>query len=62
MAAVVTALALGCLVGALLPLGRSVVHPLATALLAVALAGAVALFTRWYGGRLVKQLGIEPPG
>jgi hypothetical protein len=59
MAGVVIALALGCLVGALLPLGRSAVHPLVTALLAVVLAGVVALFTRWYGGRLVKQLGLE---
>jgi peptidoglycan hydrolase-like protein with peptidoglycan-binding domain len=59
MAAVVIALALGGLVGALLPLGRSDLHPLVTAVLVVALAGAVALFTRWYGGRLVKQLGLD---
>ncbi|MGC1183925.1 MAG: hypothetical protein WBA31_02085 [Candidatus Dormiibacterota bacterium] len=54
----VVALALGCLIGALLPLGHSVVHPLVTVLLAVALASGVALFTRWYGGRLVKELGL----
>lgn len=52
------ALALGCLIGAALPLGHSVIHPLVTALLAVALAAVVALFTRWYGQRLVKELGL----
>jgi hypothetical protein len=56
--AIASALALGCLVGALLPLSSSAVHPLVTALLAVALAGGVALFTRWYGQRLVKELGL----
>ena len=44
MAAVVIALALGGLVGALLPLGRSDLHPLVTAVLVVA---------------LVKQLGLD---
>ncbi|MGH7666376.1 MAG: hypothetical protein ACREN1_03575 [Candidatus Dormibacteria bacterium] len=52
------ALALGCLIGALLPISDDSVHPLVAALLAVALAGGVALFTRWYGQRLVKELGI----
>ena len=54
----VVALALGCLIGALLPLGNTLIHPLVTALLALALATGVTLFTRWYGGRLVKELGL----
>jgi predicted lipid-binding transport protein (Tim44 family) len=58
VASMVAALALGCLIGVLIPLGASAIHPLVTVVLAVALAGAVALFTRWYGGRLVKELGL----
>lgn len=58
VAGLAAALALGCLVGVLLPLGSSSVHPLVAVLLAMALAGGVALFARWYGGRLVKQLGL----
>jgi uncharacterized membrane protein len=56
--AIAMALALGCLVGALLPLSDNAIHPLVTAVLAVVLAGGVALFTRWYGQRLVKELGL----
>ncbi|MGH7642066.1 MAG: hypothetical protein ACRENX_03475 [Candidatus Dormibacteria bacterium] len=57
--AISVALALGCLIGALLPLAHSAIHPLVTVLLAILLAGGVALFTRWYGGRLIKELGLE---
>ncbi|HEY6539032.1 MAG TPA: hypothetical protein VI138_08375 [Candidatus Dormibacteraeota bacterium] len=56
--AISIALALGCLIGALLPLGGGLTHPLVAAILAVALAGAVALVTRWYGQRLIKELGL----
>ena len=55
VAAMAVALALGCLVGALLPLASSTIHPLVTLLLAMILVGGVALFTRWYGQRLVKR-------
>jgi hypothetical protein len=58
VAAMAVALALGCLVGALLPLASSTIHPLVTLLLAMILVGGVALFTRWYGQRLVKELGL----
>lgn len=58
VAAMAAALALGCLVGALLPLASSTIHPLVTLLLAMILVGGVALFTRWYGQRLVKELGL----
>ncbi len=57
--AIALALALGCLVGVVLPLSSSPVHPLVTVVLAVGLTGAVLLFTRWYGGRLVRELGLE---
>lgn len=60
VAAMAVALALGCLVGALLPLASSTIHPLVTLLLAMILVGGVALFTRWYGQRLVKELGLAP--
>jgi hypothetical protein len=60
VAAMAAALALGCLVGALLPLASSTIHPLVTLLLAMILVGGVALFTRWYGQRLVKELGLAP--
>lgn len=60
VAAMAVALALGCLVGALLPLASSTTHPLVTLLLAMILVGGVALFTRWYGRRLVKELGLAP--
>lgn len=53
------ALALGCLIGVLLPLGSGALHPLVTLVLAAALAGAVALGSRWYGNRLMAQLGPE---
>ena len=56
--AIAVALALGCLVGALLPVSSNTLHPLVAALLAVALAGLVALSTRWYGQRLVTELGL----
>ena len=52
-------MALGCLIGALLPLGSGASHPLVTLLLAAVLAGGVALFTRWYGNRLAGQLGAD---
>ena len=58
VAAIATALALGCLVGVLLPLSDTALHPLVTLLLILALTGGVALFTRWYGQRLVKELGV----
>jgi len=58
LAAVAVALALGCLIGALLPLSSSPLHPLVVVLLVVALAVAVALFSRWYGQRLVKVLEL----
>ncbi len=52
-------MALGCLIGALLPLGSGAAHPMVTLLLAAVLAGGVALFTRWYGNRLAGQLGAD---
>ncbi|HUY09379.1 MAG TPA: hypothetical protein VMW80_08015 [Candidatus Dormibacteraeota bacterium] len=55
--AIAVALALGCLIGALLPVSSNTLHPLVTVLLALALTGGVALFTRWYGQRLVRELG-----
>lgn len=58
VAGLAAGLAGGCLVGALLPLGSSSLHPLVAALLAMALAGGVALSARWYGGRLAKELGV----
>ncbi len=58
IAAMAIALALGGLIGAFLPLGRSITHPIATLVLALILAGGVALFTRWYGQKLVAQLGV----
>jgi len=58
LASLVGGLALGCLIGVLLPLGRSTLHPLVALVLALALAGAVALAGRWYGRRLMGQLGV----
>ena len=58
VASLVVGLALGCLVGALLPLGTSAVHAMVALLLAAVLAGGVALFARWYGQRLVKEMRI----
>ncbi|MGA9774993.1 MAG: hypothetical protein WBU92_03630 [Candidatus Dormiibacterota bacterium] len=52
-------LALGCLVGALLPLGDGITHPLVTMILAAAFAAGVALGTRWYGNRLAGRLGAD---
>lgn len=57
LAALAGGLALGCLIGALLPLGHGADHPLASLVLAAVLAGAVALGSRWYGNRLVGRLG-----
>lgn len=56
--AISVALAVGCLVGVLLPLSSGGLHPLVTLLLIIALGGGVALFTRWYGQRLVSELGL----
>lgn len=58
IAALVVGLALGCAIGVLLPLGTGVDHPLVALVLAAALAGGIALGSRWYGHRLVAQLGV----
>ncbi len=55
---VVVALGLAGLIGTLLPLGTGLLHPLVTLLVAAALAGVVALGARWYGNRLVRELGL----
>jgi hypothetical protein len=57
--ALVAGLALGGLVGALLPLGIGVMHPLVTLFIAAVLAGGVTLFSRWYGSRLMKELELS---
>lgn len=54
----IVGMAVGCAIGALLPLGTTFVHPLVALVLAAALAGGIALGTRWYSQRLVAQLGI----
>ena len=54
----IVGMAVGCAIGALLPLGDGFVHPLVALVLAAALAGAIALGSRWYSQRLVAQLGI----
>ncbi|HVD04232.1 MAG TPA: hypothetical protein VNF75_08910 [Candidatus Dormibacteraeota bacterium] len=58
IASLIVGLALGCAIGVLLPLGNGVDHPLLTLVLAAAIAGVIALGTRWYSQRLVKQLGL----
>jgi hypothetical protein len=54
----IVGMAVGCAIGALLPLGSGFAHPLVALLLAAALAGGIALGTRWYSQRLVAQLGL----
>lgn len=58
LSGIILAVALGGLVGVLLPLGNGFFHPLLTLVLAAALAGLVTLASRWYGNRLVKELGL----
>ncbi|MHB1525936.1 MAG: hypothetical protein ACYCZN_06625 [Candidatus Dormibacteria bacterium] len=58
LGSLVAGLGVGCLIGVVLPLGNNPFHPLVALVLAAALAGAVALGTRWYGQRLVAQLGL----
>ena len=58
IAALIVGLALGCAIGVLLPLGTGVDHPLVALVLAAVLAGGIALGSRWYGRRLVAQLGV----
>jgi hypothetical protein len=58
LAAIEVGLGLGCLIGVLVPMGRSALHPLVALLLTVAFAGAIALGTRWYSRRLMGQLGL----
>jgi len=55
----VAGVALGGLVGALLPLGIGAMHALVTLFLVALLAGGVTLFSRWYGSRLMKQLELS---
>ncbi|MGH7610290.1 MAG: hypothetical protein ACREOD_10240 [Candidatus Dormibacteria bacterium] len=59
LAALIAGLAVGCLIGVFLPLGRGFGHALAALLLAVALAGGVALGARWLGQRLISRLGLQ---
>lgn len=58
LGSMVAGLGVGCFIGVVLPLGDNVFHPLVALVLAVAVAGAVALGTRWYSQRLVSQLGL----
>ncbi len=56
--ALVGGLGLGGLIGALLPLGSSFLHPLITLLVALGLAALIALGTRQYARRLMKGLDL----
>ncbi len=58
IASLIGGMALGCAIGVLLPLGNGFDHPLVALALAAAVAGGIALGTRWYSHRLVAQLGI----
>jgi hypothetical protein len=58
LAAIEVGLGLGCLIGVLVPIGSSALHPLLALLLAMVFAGGIALGTRWYTRRLMGQLGL----
>ncbi len=59
LAALISGLAVGCLIGVLLPLGTGFEHALTAFVLAALVAGGVAFSARWYGQRLIGKLGLS---